>query len=63
MFTESLPLLLDPMILLLLVFGVLALRRRFSAEWDELSAARQDLRLEASALAKAARRAEQSGDQ
>ncbi|HET9514861.1 MAG TPA: hypothetical protein VFO95_13095 [Gemmatimonadales bacterium] len=50
-------------LMLLLAFGVLVLRRRFSAQWDELSAARQDLRLEASALAEAARRAEQSGDQ
>lgn len=49
-------------IMLLLVSGVVALRRRFAAEWDELSAAREELRVESRALAESARRAAQSRD-
>jgi hypothetical protein len=48
--------------MLLLVFAVLALRRRFSAQWDELSAAREELRIESRALAESARRAAKSRD-
>lgn len=49
-------------LLLLLGLGVIALRRRFANEWEQVGAAREDLRMEVQSMIESARRGRESHD-